>query len=132
MRNAEIILESEQKFNSIYTYDVALVRSGALMHDVGDNKYALPGRCHIPMIRSSDMTLTHRYVGEDVTRMVYDMIMSVVENEAEYHTFATKVQAIATGVSYTAELANPEKVKDLIKQIPELAIVQVRPHPPFL
>lgn len=61
--------------------------------------------------------------------MVYDMIMSVVDHAPEHHTFATKVQAIATGVSYTAELANPDKVKDLIKEIPELAIVQVCHHP---
>ena len=118
-------MESEQKTNSTYTYDVALVGLGALMHDVGDNKYALPGACHTSVIRSSDMTLTHRYAGEDVTRMVYDMIMSAVGHAPEHDTFATKVQAIATGVSYTAELANPDKVKDLIKQIPELAIVQV-------
>jgi len=39
-------MESEQKSNSTYTYDVALVRFGALMHDVGDNKYALPGGSH--------------------------------------------------------------------------------------
>jgi len=44
IRNAEIILESEQKANPSYTYDPALVRFGALMHDVGDKKYALPGK----------------------------------------------------------------------------------------
>jgi hypothetical protein len=39
--------------------------------------------------------------------------------------FARQVQAIATDVSYTAELAEPEKVKDLIRKLSELAIVQV-------
>jgi len=84
---------------------------------------------HTSAIEPSDPTLMHKLLGEDVTRMVYDMIMSVVEDKAEYHTFATKVQAIATGVSYTSELADPKKVTDLIKEIPELAIVQVCLHP---
>jgi len=59
--------------------------------------------------------------------MVYDMIMStfVMGNMTEYATFARTVQVIASGVSYTSELADPEKVQNLIKQIPELAIVQV-------
>jgi len=57
--------------------------------------------------------------------MVFGMIMSAVNRGVDFHTFATRVQAIATGVSYTSEIANPEKVTDLIKQIPELAIVQV-------
>jgi len=59
--------------------------------------------------------------------MVWDMIMStfVMGNITDYGSFARKVQAIATGVSYTAELADPEKVRKLIREIPELAIVQV-------
>ena len=59
--------------------------------------------------------------------MVYDMIMStsVMGNMTEYATFARTVQIIASGVSYTSELADSEKVQNLIKQIPELAIVQV-------
>lgn len=129
MRNAEIILESEQKSDPTYTYDAALVRFGALMHDVGDNKYALPGACRTSIMGSSLLNLIRKRSGEDVTRMVHDMIMSAVGHAPEHDEFATKVQAIATGVSYTAELANPEKVKDLIKEIPELAIVQVCLHP---
>jgi len=55
------------------------------------------------------------------------MIMStfVMGNMTEYATFARQVQAIASGVSYTSELADPAKVKKLIEDIPELAIVQV-------
>ena len=39
-------MEKEQRGNETYTYDVALVRLGALMHDVGDKKYAVPGKWH--------------------------------------------------------------------------------------
>ena len=128
MRNAEIILENEQKANLDYTYDAALIRFGALMHDVGDKKYALPGVCHGFVMRSLPKgPFLTAMLGENVERMVYDMIMSTFTwgNVSEYHAFAKSVQAIASGVSYTSELAHPGKVEDLIKQIPELAIVQV-------
>jgi hypothetical protein len=42
---------------------------------------------------------------------------------------AERLQRIATGVSYTAEVADPDAVQALIKEIPELAIVQVRNKP---
>jgi len=57
MRNAELILEREQKANSTYTYDVSLVRYGVLMHDVGDKKYALPGTCHSSSMIDSPISL---------------------------------------------------------------------------
>ncbi|KAK5097297.1 hypothetical protein LTR70_003695 [Exophiala xenobiotica] len=37
---------------------------------------------------------------------------------------AQKIQALVDGVSYTSEVKNPQKVRDLLIAIPELAIVQ--------
>jgi len=85
-------------------YDHDLVRLGALLHDVGDKKYALPG--------------------QDVSCLVFDLVLSVVDNPDEYQELASKVQAIASGVSYSSEMADPKKVEELIARIPELAIVQ--------
>ncbi|MCJ1438926.1 hypothetical protein MMC27_008316 [Xylographa pallens] len=104
IENAKRILLREEINNPQQRYDYELVRLGALLHDVGDKKYALPG--------------------QDVSSLVFDLILSVVDNPDEYHELASKVQAIASGVSYTSEMADPKRVQDLIARIPELAIVQ--------
>ncbi|MCJ1244036.1 hypothetical protein MMC30_001233 [Trapelia coarctata] len=104
MKNAAYILRTEQTAHPDRKYNVDLVHIGALMHDVGDHKYAKPG--------------------EDITRAAYNLLLSAVDNPEEYRDFAEKVQTIATNVSYTKEMKNSQKVVDLIAKIPELAIVQ--------
>ena len=42
IRIAETILQREQTLNPHQQYNAVLVRCGALLHDVGDTKYALP------------------------------------------------------------------------------------------
>ena len=66
-------------------------------------------------------------VGQDVSMMVRDLVLSAVEDPAaaDNRALAAKMQALVNGVSYSSEMKDPEAVKELIAKIPELAIVQV-------
>lgn len=72
----------------------------ALLHDVGDKKYLKPG--------------------EDSSRLVFTVLQSFGATEA----LAEKVQAICLGVSYSSEIKDVSRVKALIAEHPELAVVQ--------
>ncbi|KAJ5714316.1 uncharacterized protein N7483_011497 [Penicillium malachiteum] len=104
LKNAHEVTMGEQKRHPEVAYDFALIFFGALLHDVGDQKYSKPG--------------------QDITKMVQELIISKVENSPENIIFAEKVQKICTGVSYSSEIKNLQAVQDAIKEIPELAIVQ--------
>ena len=80
--------------------DLFIVTLSALLHDVGDRKYAKPD--------------------EDPTRQVHDVLISFGVDP----TFAQKIQTICLGVSYSSEVKDPSKVIALIKEHPELAVVQ--------
>ena len=84
-------------------YDELTVRLAALVHDVGDHKYQKPGQT-------------------DEEAKVAGKVM-LIANGANL-SLAQTVQVIAHGVSYTGETRDPEAVRSLIKQYPELAIVQ--------
>lgn len=72
----------------------------ALLHDVGDKKYLKPG--------------------EDSSRLVHTVLTSLGAPDA----LADKVQTICLGVSYSSEVKDPARVTALIREHPELAIVQ--------
>ncbi|RDL37313.1 HD-containing protein [Venustampulla echinocandica] len=82
------------------TLDLPTITLSALLHDVGDRKYIKDG--------------------EDGTTLVRDKLLELGADEA----LATKVQAICLGVSYSAEVKDLARVKTLIAQHPELAVVQ--------
>ncbi|KAG5982542.1 hypothetical protein E4U43_006428 [Claviceps pusilla] len=77
-----------------------IVQLAALLHDVGDKKYLEPG--------------------QDPSRLVHDVLLSLGSSEP----LAQKVQAICSGVSYSSEVQDPDKVTRLIEEHPELAVVQ--------
>lgn len=77
-----------------------IVTLAALMHDVGDRKYLKPG--------------------EDASRMIYTALTSLGASEE----LAEKIQVICLGVSYSSEIKDLARVRDLIEQHPELAVVQ--------
>jgi uncharacterized protein len=81
-------------------YNPTIVTLSALLHDVGDRKYVKPG--------------------EDASTMVEKYLLSIGVDAK----MASTIQTIASAVSYTSEMKDPEKVKELIKQYPELAVVQ--------
>ncbi|PNP54582.1 hypothetical protein THARTR1_05139 [Trichoderma harzianum] len=80
--------------------DRDIVTLAALMHDVGDRKYLKPG--------------------EDASRMIFTALTSLGASEE----LAEKIQTICLGVSYSSEIKDLARVRDLIKQHPELAVVQ--------
>ncbi|KAI9743997.1 MAG: hypothetical protein M1818_002731 [Claussenomyces sp. TS43310] len=81
-------------------YDAKVVSLAALLHDVGDKKYLQPG--------------------QDSMTVVQDVLLELgVERE-----LAAKIQTIVTAVSYSSEMKDPVKVQDVIRQYPELAVVQ--------
>ncbi|KAH6610058.1 hypothetical protein Trco_000078 [Trichoderma cornu-damae] len=80
--------------------DRDIVTLAALLHDVGDKKYLKPG--------------------EDASRMIFAALTSFGASEA----LADKIQAICLGVSYSSEIKDLARVQALIKEHPELAVVQ--------
>ncbi|KAH7026228.1 uncharacterized protein B0I36DRAFT_365822 [Microdochium trichocladiopsis] len=80
--------------------DLHVVTLSALLHDVGDKKYLK--------------------AGEDHTTMVAHLLVSLGADE----TLADRVQTICLGVSYSSEIKDPERVRKLVLEHPELAIVQ--------
>jgi|SRR5690242_4121581 len=98
--NANRILQDESKTNSTKTYDTTSLFLAALLHDVGDHKYAKPG--------------------EDTENQVRNILL---EHGASAD-MASKVHTLVHHVSYTNEVRNPQSVMDVLVQHPELAIVQ--------
>ncbi|KAF1926865.1 uncharacterized protein M421DRAFT_6769 [Didymella exigua CBS 183.55] len=98
--NANRILQDEIKTSPSTSYDTTSLFLAALLHDVGDHKYAKPG--------------------EDVESQVCNVLL---EHGASLD-LAAKVQTIVKHVSYSNEVRNPQSVIDVLTQYPELAIVQ--------
>jgi uncharacterized protein len=98
--NANRILEAEVKANPSVSYDTSALFLAALLHDVGDRKYAKPD--------------------EDVENQVCALLM---ERGAD-KDMALKVQSIVKHVSYSHEVRNPEAVVSTLQKYPELGIVQ--------
>ena len=86
--------------------DPAVVRLAALLHDVGDKKYLREG--------------------EDAATMVRDVLLGFGAGEE----LAARVQAICLGVSYSSEVRDPGRVKELIELYPEREL-PLRPRPPM-
>jgi uncharacterized protein len=80
--------------------DLQTIILSSLLHDVGDRKYLA--------------------AGEDASTLVYNLLLSYGADEQ----LAQKVQAICLGVSYSSEIKDPARVQTLIKEYPELAVVQ--------
>lgn len=80
--------------------DFRVITLSALLHDVGDRKYVKEG--------------------EDPYTMVYNILRNLGASE----DLSQKVQTICLGVSYSNEMKDPERVQELIRLYPELAVVQ--------
>lgn len=98
--NANRILQAELKANPSASYDTTALFLAALLHDVGDRKYAKPG--------------------EDVE----NQISTILRERGAGDDLALKVQTMVHHVSYTHEVRNPEAVVATLQKYPELAIVQ--------
>ncbi|KAI9836449.1 MAG: hypothetical protein M1819_001481 [Sarea resinae] len=82
-------------------YSTTLITLSALLHDYGDYKYLQP----------------HEGDGRD---MAYTLLLSHGADPA----LAAQVQKIVSHVSYSHEIANSEEVQEVLRELPELAVVQ--------
>ncbi|KAF1353397.1 hypothetical protein BDV97DRAFT_291347 [Delphinella strobiligena] len=95
----EVQMQQMQQFG-VPQYDAQAVLLAALLHDVGDHKYARAGEN--PENQIAEFLLEH---GADPA-------------------LAMKVQLIAKNVSFSNEIKNPRMMRAVLEQHPELAIVQ--------
>ena len=98
--NANRILEAELSANPSASYNTSALFLAALLHDVGDHKYAKPG--------------------EDIE----NQISSLLRERGADEDLALRVQTVVKHVSYTHEVRNPEAGVSTLQRYPELAIVQ--------
>ena len=101
-RLAQVILDKESQSETAGRpqYNETLLTLGALLHDVGDRKYLLPG--------------------QDSTTLVRDVLLE----RGCPADLADRVQDLVLHVSFSTEKKDPQKVLEKIALIPELAIVQ--------
>jgi len=97
---AKTIEDSERQLKPHITFDSEVITLASLLHDVGDKKYLKPGE--------TGLTVVHEF------------LLEAGANEE----LASKVQKVVTNVSYSSEIKNPEAVKLLVDEIPELGVVQ--------
>lgn len=100
LRLAKQIEANESIVGGDTPFDSNVVTLASLTHDIGDKKYLRPG--------------------EDGSTMVENLLRQF---GCPGH-IAEKVQTIATHVSYSSEIKDPEKVRKIIVEHPELAVVQ--------
>jgi len=97
---AKHILAEERKVDPRTDFHEQAIILAALLHDVGDRKYIQPG--------------------ENAEHMIENIL---VKNGCPHHVVA-KVAQIVEHVSYQYEIKNPQRVKQVIRAHPELAMVQ--------
>lgn len=97
---AKHILAEEIKSNPSKKFHKQAIILAALLHDVGDKKYVIPG--------------------ENAEQMVSDLL----SKNGCPPRFIAKVALIVENVSYTNETKRPQLVKAIIGAHPELAVVQ--------
>jgi uncharacterized protein len=100
LSNTFRILLNEVECNPSIIYDQTALFLAALLHDIGDHKYAKPG--------------------EDIENQVANTLLQ----HGASQQLADKVQIIVKHVSYTHEVKRPSAVAAVLSQYPELAIVQ--------
>ena len=102
------LLRIEQKSHPSIFYDPTVVTLAALLHDVGDHKYASVSTSYQPGL------------SEDPTTMVKNILISFGAPLA----LARYVQTVVKAVSYSHECRNLSRVRGVLLHHPELAIVQ--------
>lgn len=94
------IYESEIKLNPFFRPNPTILFAAMIMHDVGDGKY----------IKDDE---------DPETKTKECLAKANIPPE-----FVEPIWIISDGVSYSAEIKDPERVRNLINKYPELAIVQ--------
>jgi len=100
LSNTNRLLLAEQKAHPDIPYDISAIFLAALLHDVGDHKYAKPG--------------------EDLE----NQIANILRERGAEEELAHKVQTLVKNVGFTNEVKNSASVAEMLVKLPELAIVQ--------
>lgn len=90
-----------------------LVVLGALLHDVNDGKYLGRARGGRPAV-----------VGEEVVVVEAVDLVELLKGWGADDHLAVQVDRLCRAVSYSAEMRDPCLVRDLCREMPELAVVQ--------
>ncbi|KAH0559017.1 hypothetical protein GP486_004370 [Trichoglossum hirsutum] len=97
---ARHIEAKERALHPEIRYDADVVTLASLLHDVGDRKYLQDNQA------------------------AGGMVEGMLLKQGAPPELAAKVQTIVTHVSYSCEVADPMKVREVISKHPELAAVQ--------
>ena len=103
LENALHLYKVESTAHPEITYDKLKITLAVLIHDIGDRKYPKAGQT----------SEEEKIAGQTM----------LIQNGAD-PLLAETVQKIASAVSYTQECARPEVMHQVLKEHPELAIVQ--------
>ncbi|KAK2765418.1 hypothetical protein FQN54_008266 [Arachnomyces sp. PD_36] len=103
------LLSSETRRTN-HPYDKNIIHLSALLHDIGDRKYLPP----------PPPSETHLSESERAANLVRSVLL---EHGADAE-LAEKVQVITSNVSYSTECKDPERIRELVREYPELGIVQ--------
>ena len=102
---ARKILAAEQQDSPHIQYNPTVVIIGALMHDAADSKY---------------LELLSQSSNIDPNTFIHDTLLTLGASS----DLATAVQAIVQNVSYFKERRDPEGIQIVLRDYPELRIVQ--------
>lgn len=91
-------------------YNKTVIHLSALLHDIGDRKYLPP-----PPPSESHL---------DESTRAANLVRSVLLEHGADPELAERVQMITSHVSYTTECKDPERIRKLVREYPELGIVQ--------
>ncbi|KAI9886735.1 MAG: hypothetical protein M1823_001444 [Watsoniomyces obsoletus] len=91
------------------TYDKFIIKLAALLHDLGDDQYQT----------AEEKKKDPRPLGPDGTHEALDFLISI---DVDWN-IAQKVHEIVNAVSYRKEMEDPDHVKKMFKQHPELGPV---------
>ena len=96
---AKFIAKSEQQLHQSPQYDKTTVTLAAILHDIGDRKYAAPG---------------------DSSNPIQQFLLSIGAKQE----LAQKVQSIAANVSFNKEARDPASMQLAMNEHPELRVIQ--------
>ncbi|CAL5872859.1 uncharacterized protein PFLUO_LOCUS7128 [Penicillium psychrofluorescens] len=116
------ILYGEQALHPDTGYNPTAVKLAALLHDIEDRKYSSNAALVAQLTgRSESEVLTAEGTQQQQPRSIASYVLTAYGMDAR---LADKIQRIVYHVSYSKECKDPELVRDMVSQYPELGIVQ--------
>jgi len=117
VQSLSLHLHSVESTHNYTLYNRTIIILAALLHDCGDRKY-------YPMLCAR--TNLGELIGLDGSVPVHpeNLAKLILENHGAASELADAVQDVINGMSYSGEIADPERTRSTLTKHPELAIVQ--------